>query len=178
MALTAKNVQLSLMETDANLTEMAAQPESAHTSSHKSARMAPIELITRGERRRRWTVEQKQMIAAQSLAPGASPTDVARQHGIGTGQLYNWRRALLAAQPRAAAPGGFARVEVASGRAMLCAGQDTMITASPRPPLATPPLAAQPTSLVEIVLATGTTLRVDGQIDPRALRRIVAALRG
>ena len=116
------------METDANPTETAVQPESAHTSSHKSARIAPVELITRGERRRRWTVEQKQLIAAQSLAPGVSPTDVARQHGIGTGQLYNWRRALLAAQPTAAAPvaGGFARVEVASDRPMLRAGRDTI----------------------------------------------------
>jgi hypothetical protein len=34
--------------------------------------MSPIELITRGERRLRWTVEEKQTIAAQSLAPGVS----------------------------------------------------------------------------------------------------------
>jgi hypothetical protein len=37
---------------------------------------------------------------------------------------------------------------------MLRAGQDTMITASP-------PTALQATSLIEIVLTTGTTLRVD-----------------
>jgi transposase len=165
---------VSLMETDANPTETAVQPESAHTSSHKSARIAPVELITRGERRRRWTVEQKQMIAAQSLAPGASPTDVAGQHGIGTGQLYNWRRALLAAQPTAAAVrGGFARVEVSAAGPMLGAGQDTTSIAPTR---LLPP--AQPTSLIEIVLTTGTTLRVDAQVDPRALRRILAALRG
>ena len=80
--------------------------------------MLPIELITRGERRRRWTVEQKQTIAAQRRAPGASATEVARQHGIGTGQLYNGRKALLAAQPAAASPvlGRFARVEVAAAR--------------------------------------------------------------
>ena len=34
-----------------------------------------IELITRGERRRRWTIEQKQTIAAQSLGLGASQTE-------------------------------------------------------------------------------------------------------
>src|ERR1700692_527292 len=77
------------METDAKPSE----PESAHTSSRKIARMPPIELITRGERRRRWTVEQKQTIAAQRRAPGASATEVARPHGIGTGQLYNGRKA-------------------------------------------------------------------------------------
>jgi transposase-like protein len=40
-----------------------------------------MDLIPRGERRRRWTIEQKQTIAAQSLAPGASPTNIARLHG-------------------------------------------------------------------------------------------------
>ncbi len=75
------------METEAP--EPAVEPRSAHTSSHKSARIPPMELITRNELRRRWTVEQKQMIAAQSLMPGASATDVARQHGIGTGKLDN-----------------------------------------------------------------------------------------
>ena len=43
---------VSLMETDANPTETAVQPESAHRSSHKSARIAAVELITRGERDR------------------------------------------------------------------------------------------------------------------------------
>jgi transposase len=153
------------METNARRSEDAEQLESAHTSSHKSARIRPIELITRNERRRRWTVEQKQMIAAQSLLPGASATDVARQHGIGTGQLYNWRKALLAAQPA----GRFARVEVAPARTL----QDSMSAVS------TPAARqAQPASLIEIVLPTGTTLRVDAQVEPRALRRIVAALRG
>jgi transposase-like protein len=47
-----------------------------------------MDLIPRGERRRRWTSEQKQMIAAESLSAGASATDIARLHGISTGQLY------------------------------------------------------------------------------------------
>ncbi len=100
------------MDTDAPSAETAATAESAHTSSRKSAPTIRMDLIPRGERRRRWTIEQKQMIAAQSLAPGASPTDIARLHGISTGQLYTWRHALKAAQP-GAATGRFARVEVA-----------------------------------------------------------------
>ena len=92
------------MKTDAKPSETVWEPGSAHTSSRKHAHMPPIELIARGERRRRWTVEQKQTIAAQSLAPGASATEVARQHGIGTGQLYNWRKALLPAQSAAPSP--------------------------------------------------------------------------
>src|SRR3954469_16285393 len=90
------------METDLTPAETAASTESAHTTSRKSAPTLRMDLIPRGERRRRWTTEQKQTIAAQSLAPGASPTEVARLHGISTGQLYTWRHALKAAQPSAA----------------------------------------------------------------------------
>jgi transposase len=147
------------MDTDATPADMAALRESAHTTSRKSAPTLRMELIPRGERRRRWTTEQKQTIAAQSLAPGASPTDVARLHGISTGQLYTWRHALKAAQPGAAI-GRFARVDVA-----------------PRP-VAPPDLPARPPGLIEIALADGTSVRVDAGIDPRALRRVLAALRG
>jgi transposase len=121
-----------------------------------------MDLIPHGERRRRWTTEQKQTIAAQSLVPGASPTDVARLHGIGTGQLYMWRRALKAAQPTAAkqSMGRFARVGVAPG------------------PAAPPDIPARPPGLIEIALSDGTTVRVDAGIDPHALRRVLAALRG
>jgi transposase len=118
-----------------------------------------MDLIPRGERRRRWTTEQKQTIAAQSLVPGVSPTDIARLHGISTGQLYTWRHALKAAQPGAAI-GRFARVEVA-------------------PRLVVPPdIPARPPGLIEIALSDGTTVRIAADIDPRALRRVLAALRG
>ena len=141
------------LDADTTLPETAASTESAHTSSRKSAPPIRMDLILRGERRRRWTTEQKQTIAAQSLAPGASP------HGISTGQLYMWRQALKAAQP-GAATGRFVRVEVA-----------------PRP-VATPAVPARPPGLIEIALSNGTTVRVDAGIDPRALRRVLAALRG
>jgi transposase len=118
-----------------------------------------MDLIPRGERRRRWTTEQKQTIAAQSLVPGVSPTDVARLHGISTGQLYTWRHALKAAQPGAAV-GRFARVEVAPQ------------------PVTPPDVPVRPSGLIEIALSDGTMVRVDAGIDPRALRRVLAVLRG
>jgi hypothetical protein len=48
------------------------------------------------------------------LAPGVSPTEVARQYDISSGQLCTWRHALLAAQPEAVthSAGRFARVLV------------------------------------------------------------------
>ncbi len=118
-----------------------------------------MDLIPRGERRRRWTTEQKRTIAAQSLSPGVLPADVARLHGISTGQLYRWRQALKAAQPSATI-GRLARVEVA-----------------PRP-VAPPEVQARPPCLIEIALSDGTTVRVDAGIDLRALRRVLGVLRG
>jgi transposase len=70
--------------------------ESAHTTGRKSARSRPIEIITRGERRRSWTREQKREIVAESLGRELTPTEVARKHAISSGQLYTWRRQLLA----------------------------------------------------------------------------------
>ena len=128
------------------------------TDATPTASTIRMDLIPRGERRR-WTPEQKQTIAAQSLVPGVSPTNVARLHGISTGQLYTWRHALRAAQPGASF-GRFARVEVAP---------------QPVPPMDIP---ARPPGLIEIALSDGTTVRVDAGIDPRALRRVLAALRG
>lgn len=148
------------MDTDAKPAETTAvSSESAHTTSRKGASTFRMDLIPRGERRRRWTTEQKQTIAAQSLAPGASPTNIARLHGISTGQLYTWRHALKVAQPGAAI-GRFARVELA-----------------PRP-VAPADVPVRSPGLIEIVLSDGTTVRVDVGIDPRALRRVLAALRG
>ncbi len=161
------------METDATSpAEMPATPASGHTSSRKSAPMARMELITRGERRRRWTIEQKQTIAAQSLAPGVSPTEVARQHGISTGQLYTWRQALMASQSGAVtrAPTRFARVDVAP--------RLVTHTSHASDPSARIETTARSPDLIEITLPDGTTVRVDAQIDPPALRCVLAAVRG
>ena len=54
--------------------------------------MARIEVITGPERRRRWSAEQKRAIVAESLAPGAVVTEIARRADICPGQIYRWRR--------------------------------------------------------------------------------------
>jgi transposase len=56
--------------------------------------MARFEVITGPERRRHWSAEQKRAIVAESLAPGAVITEIARRAEIGPGQIYRWRREL------------------------------------------------------------------------------------
>src|SRR5665811_1351747 len=72
--------------------------ESAHTIGRTSARSARVEVVPRAERRRRWTAEQKLAIVGESLGPGLTPTEVARKHGISTGQIYTWRQQVLSFQ--------------------------------------------------------------------------------
>ena len=147
------------METNGAAVDPGAEVESAHTTDRMSARNQRIELITRGERRRRWSVEQKREIAAESLEAGISPITVARRYGISSGLLYTWRRHLLAGslgvprQPQAK----FARVEVMA------------VPADPAP-------SGPMNGMIEIALPGGVSVRVDARVDSGALRRVLAAL--
>lgn len=48
--------------------------------------------------RRRRTKAERARIAAESLVPGASVTDVARRHGTTRWQVYDWRKKLRTGQ--------------------------------------------------------------------------------
>jgi transposase len=159
--------------------EAVLESEDAPTSDHRSTRRQRIEVITRGERRRSWTPEQKREIAAESLEPGTSPIMVARKHGISTGQLYTWRQQLLrnAIGTGANASPSFVRVDVVP----MLAERDSAIPTPPEPaptPIeptpATPP--SQPDGRIEIMLSRGVSVRVDAKVDGSALRRVLAAL--
>jgi transposase len=47
-------------------------------------------------RRRRWSVEIKGRIVAESYAPGAVVSEVARRHGMSPQHLFGWRKAARA----------------------------------------------------------------------------------
>lgn len=146
--------------------DLVGEVESARTSGRTSARSARVEVLTHPERRRSWTVEQKREIVSESLGPDLTPAEVARKHGISTGQIYTWRHQLLSFRQDALPQlPQFASVELA---------------ASPAPTsLAPPPSASfQPPAagLIEIVLPGGVLVRVDAHVDGRALRRVLGAL--
>lgn len=155
--------------------------EDTLTTGRKSARSQRIEVITRGERRRRWTVEQKQEIVAASLRPGVRAADVAREHGINTGLLYTWRRQLLEGQLGAAAQplASFARVEVATGAELRGAAGPSAVNERGRVgSIAMLPETSVGGGLIEIALLTGVRVRVDKAVDGRALRRVLSTLEG
>ncbi len=54
--------------------------------------MRRIEVITGASGRRRWTVDDKARIVAETLEPGAAVSVVARRYGLTPQQLFGWRR--------------------------------------------------------------------------------------
>ena len=73
------------------------------------------EIITRVERRRQWTAEEKAALMAEVEAEGGQVSVVARRHVMSKSLLYNWRSAwkATALAARAAAPAaGFVQLGV------------------------------------------------------------------
>ncbi len=90
------------------------------------ARYRRIEVLTGPGRRRRWSAESKAQVVAESLAPGAQPSEVARRWQICSQQVFAWRheaRAGLLALPAEAGmvvPSGLAWCMC--GRPLGCKG--------------------------------------------------------
>src|SRR5271165_1321921 len=146
-----------------------ADAETALKIGRKTARSPRIEVITRSDRRRRWTPEQKREIVAESLGPGLTPTEVARKHAISSGQLYTWRQQVLGRQMTllAHATPDFAQVEM------------TPVPPPSGAPFEKPSAAATPRhspEMIEVVLTSGVILRVGAAVDAAALGRVLAAL--
>lgn len=141
----------------------------ALTTGRKSGRLPRVEVLVRADRRRRWSPERKREIVAESLEAGCKPGEVAQRHGISTGQLYTWRREMLGVQraPTRSGPPRFAPVEVTPGT-------DRAAAALPGPEV--PVVPVRSAGLIEIMLPSGVSLRVDAAVDARALRRVLGAL--
>src|SRR3954465_2334636 len=90
--------------------EMASMTNDAETAGplgstlndgRKSALRAPasrgLEVRVRPVRRRSWPDEDKLRMVRETLEPGAVVQAVADRNGVSTGQLYTWRKELLAA---------------------------------------------------------------------------------
>jgi len=151
--------------------------EDAHKIDRKSVRRPRVELITRGERRRRWSVEQKREIVAESLGSDTTPTQVARKHAISSGLLYTWRQQILGEQlgPQMRSAPNFVPVEIAGASSQCDTPDRTPPELAASTTMAT---STRPDGLIEIVLPDGVTLRVDAQVDGRALRRVLGAVEG
>jgi transposase len=124
-----------------------------------------IEILNGRERRRRWSVEEKLRIVAESREPGASVSGVAARHDVYPNLLSTWRNLERRGRLVSASPSRFVPVH--------------LIETTP-PPVATSPQApTRPaTDGIEITLPDGSRLRVGNDVSLTTLRRVMAALRG
>ena len=135
-------------------------------STRMRAREVRGEVLAGPERRRRWSVEEKLRILAQSVAPGSSASLACRLHGISSGQLYTWRR-----QFRTGELTGFAPVLVAPPADALPAAA---VPIDPvRPGGEADRLAG---GVIEVELPSGVKLRITGAVDATLLRQVLSAL--
>ena len=70
-----------------------------HQDRHQADAYRRIELITGTARWRRWTIEEKAAIVAESTRPGVNIAEVARRAGINRGLLQTWRRKAIGERP-------------------------------------------------------------------------------
>jgi transposase len=122
-----------------------------------------VEVILGRQRRRRWTVEEKLRIVAESNEPGARIGDIAARHDLYPGLLFTWRRQVRNGTLTERRAPLFLPVETASAPDLL------------RQPARNDPAASR---RIEIELADGSRVRIDEGVSLPALRRVLAALRG
>jgi transposase len=139
-----------------------------------------VEVLGRVERRRRFSLEQKRAVLAEACAPGAVISAVARRHGLLPAQVFKWRRLAtlgVIGIPGASELPSFVAVEVAADAAAEPAAVPMPVPAVPAK-TAPPSPAMRRAGVIEIDLGGGRYVRVDGDVDADALRRVLDVLAG
>ena len=115
---------------------------------------ATVEVITSVQRRRRWSRAEKERIVAAAIEPGAVASEVARQAGIHTSQLFRWRHELCGRRRDAAT---FSPVTIAAPPGSAAAVSPTCGT-------------------IEIELVGGARVRIMGPVDPLTISTMIKVL--
>jgi len=131
-----------------------------------------FEVINGAGGRRRWSMDDKARIVAETLEPGAVVSEVARRHGLRPQQVFAWRRA--------------ARTSAASVQ-QECAAFVPAVVTSPAPALAATAAAKRPrrqrrraaareAGVIELEI-DGIAMRVGGGADARTIAAVIGALK-
>jgi transposase len=115
-----------------------------------------VEVIIGGDRRRRWSPEDKARITAASFVPGANISAVARQYGVSQGLLHYWRRC--------------ARESLSDAEEMRFVPIVKVGDEQPQPSLGK--------TLTVRVEMNGACVVIEGGVDERTLRTVFSAIRG
>lgn len=124
-----------------------------------------VEVIVGRERRRRWSLQEKLRIIAESEEPGASVRSVAARHDVYPSLLHTWRRHARNGRLSALTPTRFVPLHV-------------LESASNSASALTPVAEQSSAGSINITLPNGSHIRVGSDVSLAALRRVIAALRG
>ena len=127
------------------------------TTSANSDSFRRLEVITGVGRRRRWSLEEKARIVAESLDPATTSSAVARRYGLHASQLFVWRQQLQRSALSAETVRGPGFVPV-------------LLAEDSAPP-------AEAVGRMEIALGPAL-VRVGADVDATALRRVLEVVRG
>jgi transposase-like protein len=117
-------------------------------------------------------LSEKRRLVELTLLDGASIRSVAREQGVNRNSLYQWQ-ALYWAGKLNAEPAPRARA-VASGATFL----PVTIAAAGRAPQAASSKSSSASSIVQLMLASGATMRIEtGPLDAGLICALVAELR-
>ena len=120
--------------------------------------MGRMTLITGGERRRRWSDEDRARILAAVEAPGAVLAEVSRREDVCTSLIYQWRRDARAEANVA----GFSEVVLAN---------------APRASMTTPALTNQPEHGGILVELNGARIQISANTPSAVIAATLKALR-
>jgi transposase-like protein len=129
-----------------------------------------MEIITGVERRRRWSLEEKLRIVAETEQPGSGIAEIARRYEISRGLLWNWRSQVRRGVLRPEPPPVFLPVRTISDPAT---GNDAKHVAAS----ATAGAEQVSAGKIEITLPDGTSVKVGHDVGLATLRRVMTVLR-
>ena len=141
---------------------------------NKDSALQKLEIVETG-RRRRWSAEAKERIILESFAAPRRISATAREHGITRSQLIGWRRAFLAEQVALAGAGAaFVPAVITADAATETLAAPAETTAPLTSGAAAP--SAPPISRMEIALASGRRISVEGAVDVEMVLRVARGL--
>jgi transposase len=129
-----------------------------------------MEIIT-GVERRRWSLEDKLRIVAETERPSAGIAEIARRYEVSRGLLWNWRSQVRRGVLRPEPVPVFLPVQTISEPANDGVAKHAESSST---------TGAESTvygGKIEITLPDGTSIKVEHDVAPVTLRRVMSVLR-
>ena len=136
-------------------------------------KVSRLDVISSGARRR-WTLDEKQRIVAESYVAARQVSATARRNGLSASQLFTWRRL--------ARDGRLEEADRETTFAPVLVGADSSRCSLPLPPGQPDPSPSQQahasavSGRIEIVLMRGHRVIVDSGVDAAVLARVLEVL--